>query len=246
MACTLTDVPPHPAEFSAPLIPLFARLLDAHLPRAPRVYRVLDPFAGVGNVHRLMGSQSYEYGRRQLVTTGVELMPRWAAAHPRTIVGDATRLPARWTGRFDAVVTSPCYGNRFADHHQAFDASYRRSYRHLYGDTFKTDAPLDRNAGAMQWGDQYRALHAAAWTEARRVVRPGGLLILNIKDHYRGGHRQRVEAWHRRTIQTLGFARLETVSVPLAGFRRGENLHAANGKVRRELVYVFQRDRRVA
>jgi hypothetical protein len=43
------------------------------------------------------------------------------------------------------------------------------------------------NSGALQWGEEYRALHVAVWTECRRVLKPGGIFVLNVKDHIRGG-----------------------------------------------------------
>lgn len=46
-----------------------------------------------------------------------------------TVIGDATRLPFD-NRMFDAVITSPTYGNRMADHHDAQDGSKRITYRH--------------------------------------------------------------------------------------------------------------------
>lgn len=48
----------------------------------------------------------------------------------------------------------------------------------------------------MQWGRNYCEFHDRAWAEAVRVLKPGGLFMLNIKDHIRGGRRQRVTLWH--------------------------------------------------
>lgn len=46
-----------------------------------------------------------------------------------TIVGNALYLPFR-DRAFDGIVTSPCYGNRMADHHDARDDSKRNTYTH--------------------------------------------------------------------------------------------------------------------
>ena len=49
---------------------------------------------------------------------------------------------------FDMVVTSPTYGNRMADHHNAKDGRRRITYTHNLGRTLTPG-----NSGAMQWGE---------------------------------------------------------------------------------------------
>ena len=102
-----------------------------------------------------------------LETVGVELEPEWADLHPDTFVGNALALKFD-DADFDAVVTSPTYGNRLADHHNAKDGSVRRSYTHDLGRQLQED-----NSGAMHWGPKYRDFHRKAWIEAKRVIRPG-------------------------------------------------------------------------
>lgn len=253
--------PAHPAVFPSYVIELAAEAIWPDLvPARRRDCLVLDPFAGVGGVHALRDVGPIN-GRR-IETVGVELMPKWAHAHPATLVGDATQLPQSWSARFDAVVTSPCYGNRMADHHENNDAckmcegagylrgrvlcptckgsklSHRRSYRHYYGDTFWDDAPRESNAGAMAWGDEYRALHEAAWREVLRVLRPGGRFVLNVKDHVRGGRRVRVARWHHDTCRALGFVDLWRWDVPLDGYGFGQNRAA---RVSSEQLYVMEK-----
>lgn len=257
----MTPTLPHPAAYGDAVLDKIADAIDLHTTPLRRPLRVLDPFAGIGRIHRLPDLLDFP-----IDTTGVEIEPEWAHAHRRTMSGDATRLSASWSGFFDVVATSPCYGNRMADSHEARDAcsacggdgkepgydaplghpdsmrcrkckgstlSPRRTYRHLLG------RPLtEGSAGGMQWGDEYRDLHERAWAEARRVLRPQGILVLNIKDHVRDHQRVRVAAWHRRTIEALGFTREATYSVAAQGFRHGENHDARAGH---ELVYVFRK-----
>lgn len=177
----------HPAKFSDSIL---ARLAHTLPPLVPPPARVLDPFAGTGRVHDL-GAVGYD-------TIGVELEPEWATLHPQTLVGNALALPFP-DNTFDAIVTSPCYGNRMADHHDAKDSSRRITYRHTLGRALHDD-----NAGKLQWGKAYREFHHRAWRESLRVLRVGGLMVVNVSDHIRGGHVQPVVAWHYATLVTIG------------------------------------------
>lgn len=214
-------VPRHPAKFSDPLLPIFAEYLQ---PRQA-FERVLDPFAGTGKIH-LLGELGYH-------TYGVEIEPEWAAASPHTQVGDARNLPFvnEW---FDAVVTSPTYGNRMADHHtpSSSDLSKRNTYRHALG------RPLsDGNSGAMQWGDEYRKLHTEVVYEIHRVLRPGGLFMLNMKNHIRKGEVQRVVEWWDTLCRESDFISVDAQAVPLRGNRFGAN---GNARVDTEWVLVYE------
>lgn len=212
----------HPARFSAPIVDAFAEMLTTH--SAP-IISVLDPFAGTGRIHELQDKWGFD-------TIGVELEPEWAMLDPRTVIGDATSLPFH-DNTFDAVVTSPCYGNRFADHHNASDGSVRRSYTHDLG------RPLtEGNAGALHWGEDYRYLHFRAWCEAKRVLKRDGVLLLNIKDHIRQGQRQYVAGWHVTTLTRLGFELLYHRDVPVRSMRTGVNRDL---RLSAEQIYVFKK-----
>jgi hypothetical protein len=88
----------------------------------------------------------------------------------------------------------------------------------------------------LQWGDKYRAFHVAAWTEARRVLSPGGLFVLNIKNHIRAGKEMFVTEWHVETLQGLGFAMLEHEKVEVPSMRFGQN---GDARVKHESVVLF-------
>jgi SAM-dependent methyltransferase len=216
----------HPARYSAELLPIFAEMLRATVgPGA----MVLDPFAGTGRIHEL---------HPEFDTYGIELEPEWADLHERTQVGDATALPFP-AASMDAIVTSPTYGNRLADSHNASDPERRRSYTHDLGRSLS-----EGNSGAMHWrngGDGsafYRDLHLSAWREAERVLRPGGVFILNMKDHYRDGRLQPVTAWHTWALGFIGALEyLDSRAVETRDLRQG-----ANGELRSmETVHLFRK-----
>ena len=204
----------HPAKFSDPIIFRLQEICDeycAHIYDAGEIPTVLDPFAGTGKIHSLRG----------VTTIGVELEPEWAEMHPCTEVGDATAL--RFTDHvLDAVITSPTYGNRMADHHVARDDSKRHTYTHAIGRSLHNN-----NSGAMQWGCDYRDFHRKAWREAIRVVKEDGLLVINISNHIRKGVEQHVVEFHIKALIEEG-CRIEEVR--RVATRRQK--HGANGSAR--------------
>src|SRR5207302_7210410 len=110
----------HPAKFSDPLLPVLRALIH---PGA----RVLDPFAGSGRIHEITDN-----------AVGIEIEPEWADLHPHTHCGNALDLPFA-DAVFDVICTSPTYGNRMADHHDAKDDSRRNTYRHALGRPLHAD-----------------------------------------------------------------------------------------------------------
>ena len=202
---------PHPASYSAGLIPTFAALLEG------RSHRVLDIFAGKGGIHELGALGPYE-------TVGVELEPEWAMWRPETLVADATDLPFE-DDSFTAIATSPAYGNRMSDYDEPpADAPERRDYVCSLG------RPLSpNNAAGFAWDDaEYMELHEAAWAEAVRVLAPGGVMLLNVVDHWEQDRHIGVAGMHlTHLVKAFGPDISAMVSADASGWTA-----AANGDVR--------------
>lgn len=211
-----SDSVDHPARFSESVLVALSHLLNARLTSDASV---LDPFAGVGGIH------AFPY-----TTVGVEIEPEWAAAHRQTICGDSTNLVDLFPAyQFDAVVTSPAYGNRMADNYAGDAKGTRRfTYRIALG------RPLsDGSAAGMQWGDRYREVHERVWRQCWDVLRPGGLMVVNVSNHIRAGQEQRVAEWHLVTLLDIGFGLDEVLAVrtPRVGFGANAQSRVATEKV---------------
>lgn len=226
----------HPAKFPGTILDEIGDYVDqwTQLQGFTQPVRILDPFAGVGTIFRL--AERFDW----VDITGIELEPEWADAAPqsgRMICGDAFEhmvLLADLGYEPHFIITSPAYGNRMADHHVAKDNSRRHTYRHYLG------RDLDaRNAGAIQWGKDYRDFHTVAWSLAVDLLAPGGVFVLNIKDHIRKGEAQDVPSWHTSVLCELGLRMRGLVAVPVGGLRHGEN-HKA--RVGHEYLKIFTKD----
>ncbi len=207
---------PHPAKFGRKHLDEIISILGGD----PEL-TVLDPFAGVGTIHEL-----------PYFTRGVELEPEWAEQHPLTAVGSALRT-GFGNETFDAVVTSPCFGNRMADNYEAKDDSKRHTYRQYLG-----RSPSEGSAAVMQWGEDYQHFHTEAWLETKRVLKPGGILIINIKDHIRDGKIQFVTKWHADACSGIGLKQINTVIIPTVGLTHGENF---NQRIPHESLLIFEK-----
>ncbi len=184
----------------------------------PRGANILDPFAGVGTIHQLAGGR--------FNTFGMEIEREWADAHPLTSWGDSRQLVRYFPkNHFDAIVTSPAYGNRMAD--RLFHSpSARTSRRMTY--TISLGRPLSEgNAAGLQWSGkqkvQYQDLHRQVWDQCFRVLKPGGLIFVNVSNHIRRGELQKVVEWHEEALVRVGFVLDHRISVKTQRMKMGAN-----------------------
>lgn len=270
----MSDDPGHPARWSKSiLVALSPILANEGIAHEDGPLRAVDPFAGVGL------SELVKIAPPQWQWAGLELEPEWARQAPGTVAGDATRAP--WPdASVDVLVTSPTYGNRFAD---AYDGSgdtctdcagtgytdgqgpsgqgatreeavaalvadsverrcsrcggrglapsERRSYRISLG-----RAASPGSSCTMKWrpgraGKPYRQLHAAAWTEAMRYLKPDALIVVNVSNsletvgpkHRRVRVEHHVSEWHLQAWLRLGAFLEAAVPVSTPRYAYGEN-----------------------
>jgi hypothetical protein len=211
----------HPARFNKKLLPIFASMVGDSV-------WVFDPLAGTGErldeLNKLLPNA---------VLLGTEIEYEWASVSPtRVLCIDAFEyLKMNRDNAWDAILTSPTYGNRMADHHNAKDGSKRNTYTHRLG------RPLsENNSGKLQWGDEYRDFHYRLWCECVRVLKPCGKFILNVKDHIRDGKVQEVSKWHIETLCAMGMIIQQIEQVVLPSLKNGAN---SNLRVPFEEVIMF-------
>lgn len=204
----------HPAKYSDCLMTIFDNIL-------PKNGEILDYFAGTGKLKQIRPN-----------ATLLEIEPEWAEISG-AIVGDATQMPFD-NGTFDAICTSPTYGNRMADSFvdRKPEKKYiRNTYTHCLGRKLSPN-----NSGGMQWGKAYQDLHIKAWKECYRVLKRNGLLVLNISDHIRNGKQIQVSDWHKQQLEELGFKFRKHIKVQTPRNRFGSNFKA---RVEYENIFIF-------
>jgi hypothetical protein len=213
----------HPAIYSDNFIPVFAKLLI-------NSRNVLDIFAGIGKIGLIK-----EYGYTGKITCN-ELEREWADSSLYNIdkwhIGDAANMEWSADNNFDAICTSPTYGNRMADHHNAKDNSKRITYKHYLGRDLN-----EENTGMMQWGTNYKNKHIEIYKECLRVLCKNGLFIINISDHIRKGELINVSEWHKETLINIGFIFIEEIKCETKRMKYGKNSEL---RAKYEYIYVFK------
>lgn len=214
----------HPAKYSDVFIPIFADLLkDCEV--------VLDPMAGTGKLAMIK-----EFGFRGKVVCN-DIESEWKNGEDYLVdewhCSDASHMEWAEDNSFDAICTSPTYGNRMADNFVSKDGTKRITYRHYLGHELK-----EGNTGYMQFGGKYCDKHREIYAECMRVLKPGGLMVVNVSNHIRAGAEIPVVDFHRETLESLGakFEKEIQVKTPRMGF--GANSKA---RVEYESILIFRK-----
>lgn len=210
-----------------------AAILEAVKVRIGESKEILDPMAGT--MERLRTLEDPANGWH--LVHGVEYEQEWVDGypHPRLVQGDARDLPYP-DASFDVIVVSPSYGNRDSDRSgDWWDNPDRKTYAAALGRN------PSRGSLCVPFQDPYyRQGHTLAWAEAVRVLRPGGLFVINLKNHMAGGVIQRVSQWHKAVLRdTLRMQEVDDTSVAVSG--RHSGAHTDVRAEQTEKIYIFSR-----
>ena len=214
----------HPAKFTDAFFEVFSEMLNG-------CSSVFDPFAGTGKIGKLK-----QYGFTGEIYAN-EIEPEWLS--PNEHMCDVlTFCDAEFLdypeSHFDAICTSPTYGNRMADHHNAKDRSKRNTYTHCLGHQL-----AQGNTGKMQWGQEYREKHERVYRHIAKMVKPGGKFVLNIKNHIRRGVEIDVVAFHEATLKNCGFEMIDKRAIETPSLKYGAN---ADKRLPIEYIILFRKD----
>ena len=212
------------------------KVIDAIIPRIGESKRILDPMAGT--IERLSILENPINGWHQV--WGVELEPEWVEDYkgfnPRLKQGDARDMHFFKDAFFDVVIVSPSYGNRDSDRTgEWWDNPDRKTYAGALGRN------VSEGSLCVPFEDErYKIGHAVAWAESTRVLKVGGLFVLNIKNHIKAGQIVRCSQWHREMLRDgLGYNEIDDTSIPTKGRLSGENYDVRAENV--EKIYLFMK-----
>lgn len=245
----------HPAKFSDPILDAIEAELRAHL--IGPGHALLDPFAGVGRVHELADRLGADSLGVELEPEWAATHERTICGDSTAL----SVLVGPYHGQVDALVTSPAYGNRMADQYLGSDQEKCRKCKGTGLTAPDPDRPqrdcskckgtgrakskrmgyavsLGRkctpgSGAALAWGDQYRDLHRRVWDECARVIRPGGLWVVNVSSFIAAGEYQPVMEWHVDQVA----ARARVLSLRAVQTRRMR--YGENGELRAPVEHVL-------
>ena len=195
----------HPAIMGPHILDVCRRFLPSER------CRILDPFAGTGTTALSLPEHD---------VVGVEIEGKWASQHPNTICGDCLNVIPT-LGKFDVVLTSPCYGNRMADDFISKDNSKRITYRHCLGEPLSVGTSANLYFGKKN--KKYENFHESVWGQCVDCLKVNGLFILNCKDFIAAGEVKEVTKWHVDCLKNLGMKEVGREKVHSKGMRLGAN-----------------------
>lgn len=218
------SAPAHPCQYSGPVLDAMARSLRREAKRLSmgrKQLLVLDPCAGTGL--RVMNHPMFD----EHAWLGIELEASFIAPEAWWVApGDMTdvSLPDHV---IDVYCTSYVFPNRMTDSFIQAEGNeweyitYSHKARANRNDRTYRLAPT--NAGALRWGEPYRELHSRAIAEGIRVLRHGGLFVVEMKNHMVKGEIIPVTEWFVEEFKRQGCKIERKARVGVPGNRKGAN-----------------------
>ena len=221
----LNNMIKHPAKYSNQFIPIFYDILKS-------ANNVLDPMAGVGKLALIK-----DYGFKGKVVCN-EIEQEWTN-DPETQVdewhtSDASNMYWADDESFDAICTSPTYGNRMADHFKIKE--YAKGWKYITYTHYLGRQLNEQNTGKMHWGEKYRDKHIEIYMECIRVLKKNGIFIVNVSDHIKKGDVVPVADWHKNKLLELGLKLIEDKEIETKRMKFGQNNKI---RVKTEHIYHF-------
>jgi modification methylase len=181
---------------------------------------VVDPMGGSGSIYiglltgrRIVAGDIEAQWAKLLVENQISLARQSIIAFATSSLAcrwDAVKLPLA-SGQADLIITSPPYFDTFSD----WDANSQ----HLVSDDKLNDCGISyglhpRQLANIHIYEEYLRAMLAVYREARRILRPGGKLILIVKDVIRGGRRLPIVEDNLSVARAAGFQLQERFDVP--------------------------------
>ncbi|RLG47715.1 MAG: hypothetical protein DRN92_02595 [Thermoproteota archaeon] len=246
--------PPEAAKHPARMNPLWAQAMVQLWSDKGDV--ILDPMAGIGTT----GAEALRLGRKPVL---VDIEPKWTRIAKKVldtvkhvmrkrgvkvpdgvvITGDATKLekvlPPKLRKDVDVVMFSPPYA------HEATSGGYttikggKKLYYIEYGRGKK-------QIGKIRNPSKYAQLMLSVYKSIFRVLEPGELMVVNVKNRILRGKELRLDTMTKRLAKQAGFKYIgqKKVYAPPTFFRAlYERKNPKAPKIRHERFLVFVRPR---
>lgn len=219
--------PSHPAKFSDEIIEDIAFTLSKY--KFPTHGVILDPFAGTGKISRLRNNLNFPF-TGQIICNDID---DWGNAHSVEFYHVDSEI-LTLSNKVGAIITSPTYGNRMADHFEPKDDSKRYTYRLGLGKDLNPE-----NTGRMHFGDKYKEKHKRIYKNVSSLLAPAGLFIVNVSDFIRNKTEiVPVNDFHHQALVELGYDLLNVSYVKTRRMRNGRN---GQSRVDHEVVFTFRK-----
>lgn len=196
---------------------------------------LLDPMAGTGSTYisAISGSRRVICGELEgwmlpILDSNRRRVGPHSRARSHAYQGDAANLPLD-TGCVDHILTSPPYWDVFSDWH-AMSRRLKTNHHGPHGSAYADErgSKLKKNAGNEHVYEHYLARMRAIYQECGRVLRPGGRLVLIVKDRIAAGRRVPIVVDTTTLITALGFE-IETIYSREAQLTQYRQLQKAKG-----------------